>query len=387
MMSLLDSVSQLFAGASATTGTEGVYRIEAAGEEPVTVVVRQDVQVKRGCTIPPQVILRISSDDASAVAAGTANVEQLFAAGKITISGNATLATRLPEIVRLSKAGVLKPGTGLATEKRRYPTPSRYSETVSNRQPVMLNIDRRYGRDLTVEEFRTRYMVRGRPLVIEDGLINWKLFQMSRDESLQHFAELQGISRHGDYIKSAFSNERDFRTMSMADFIKSVDQSSGGGTPPAYMGNNILPEKLFDLIEWPAYFPVSVYDPPRIWIGPAGTLTPLHRDASDNFFAQIWGKKHFVLAAPHNRKYLYAWSTTPTGGLDGCDFNPEEPDFDRFPLAQNATCISITLGAGNLLYLPEGWFHQVRSETTSLSVNFWTSVKRRPDESVGTSAF
>ena len=382
MMDLFDSVEKLFAKASATTGTEGVYRFEAQGEEPVTVLVRRNVQVVRECAERPDVVLRVSSGDVSAVAIGTANIEQLFAAGKIAISGNAALATRLPEIIRLSRAKLLQTEDGLAAENRRYPTPSRYSETVSARQPVMLAVDRKHRCDLTIDQFRTRYMLRGRPLIIEDGLTNWKLFQMSREESIEHFAELQGITRHGDYIKSAFSNERDFRTTSMDDFIKSVDQASATGrAPPAYMGNNVLPEKLFDLIERPEYFPASVYETPRIWIGPAGTLTPLHRDASDNFFGQVWGKKHFVLAAPHYRKYLYAWSTTPIGGLDGCDFNPEDPDFGTFPLARNAACISVTVEPGNLLYLPEGWFHQVRSETTSLSVNFWTSVKRRPNES------
>ena len=32
--------------------------------------------------------------------------------------------------------------------------------------------------------------------------------------------------------------------------------------------------------------------------------------------------------------------------------------------------------AGDLLFLPEGWFHQVESVSTSLSVNFWVDSGR-----------
>jgi hypothetical protein len=35
----------------------------------------------------------------------------------------------------------------------------------------------------------------------------------------------------------------------------------------------------------------------------------------------------------------------------------------------------IVLQAGDFLYLPEGWFNQMESVTTSLSVNFWVNSR------------
>lgn len=108
------------------------------------------------------------------------------------------------------------------------------------------------------------------------------------------FADLQGITCHGDYVKKTFSTERDFRSTSMADFIASLDAPVGSsldGQPPAYMGNNIVPAQLLEHIRYPSYFDPRQYIPPRIWIGPKGTLTPLHRDDSDNLFAQVWSEK------------------------------------------------------------------------------------------------
>lgn len=40
------------------------------------------------------------------------------------------------------------------------------------------------------------------------------------------------------------------------------------------------------------------------------------------------------------------------------------------------TFLRIVLEAGDLLFLPEGWFHQVESVSTSLSVNFWVNCAR-----------
>jgi hypothetical protein len=162
----------------------------------------------------------------------------------------------------------------------------------------------------------------------------------------------------------------------MADFIASLDTPAKPGETPAYMGNNIVPEKLLTLIRFPDYFERQRFISPRIWIGPKGTLTPLHRDDTDNLFAQVWGQKSFILAAPHHRAALGTWSTSPKGGLDGCDFNPDAPDYQRFPAARDVPFLRVVLQAGDLLFLPEGWFHQVQSVSTSLSVNFWVNSGR-----------
>ncbi|MCY1369463.1 Cupin-like domain protein [compost metagenome] len=110
------------------------------------------------------------------------------------------------------------------------------------------------------------------------------------------------------------------------------------------------------------------------------SLTPLHRDDSDNLFAQVWGEKSMLLAAPHHRIALGSLSTSPNGGLEGCDFDPSNPNFEEFPTAKHVSFFAVHLKPGDLLFLPEGWFHQVRSLTSSLSINFWVnSVREKID--------
>jgi putative sterol carrier protein len=369
-------LSKLFINAG-SVGIEGVFQFIFGTDQSIWSDVQARTVTESGRHARPDVTIEVSKNDFLGIMNGVANVEELFASGRLKIGGNMGLATLLPQIIDNARRGESTPAK--VDMNQRYPTPPRFSEKVSASLPTQHAVERRPRSEVTVSEFRNHYLLEGIPLIVSDALQDWPLFNMSREESLRHFAELQGITRHGDYVKKTFSTDRDFRSTSMADFIASLEKPASKGAdgqPPAYMGNNILPAQLMAQIDYPPYFERSLYIAPRIWIGPKGTVTPLHRDDTDNLFAQVWGQKSFILAAPHHRAALGTWSTSPKGGLDGCDFNPDAPDYQRFPEARNVTFLRIVLQAGDLLFLPEGWFHQVESVSTSLSVNFWVNSRR-----------
>jgi len=125
--------------------------------------------------------------------------------------------------------------------------------------------------------------------------------------------------------------------------------------------------ELNSLCHWPTYF--DKMGPPRFWLGPAGTVTPLHCDYDDNIFAQIWGSKRIFLSPPHHDAFLYPKEANAI--LFGSPFNPEAPDFAQFPLARQATMIEVLVHPGDMLYVPAGWYHHVRATTFSLSSNRW----------------
>jgi hypothetical protein len=135
---------------------------------------------------------------------------------------------------------------------------------------------------------------------------------------------------------------------------------------PPYLGNLGLQE-LNRHCHWPAYF--DKMGPPRFWIGPARTVTPLHCDFDDNIFAQIWGTKRIFLCPPHHDEFLYVREANPL--LFGSPVDPESPDFITFPLARQAAMIEVIVKPGDMLYVPAGWYHQVRALTFSLSSNRW----------------
>ncbi|CAB3759981.1 transcription factor jumonji [Burkholderia paludis] len=204
----------------------------------------------------------------------------------------------------------------------------------------------------------------GLPFIIVGIVSTWPLHALTPDGLVERFSGLRVRARIGDYVSAAFSKKRESKEMSLAEYFSLLKH----GTPglPPYLGNQKLPE-LDALCRWPHYF--THFKDLKIWIGPSDTVTPLHCDYDDNMLAQVWGTKRILLFPPHYAENLYLWESNPV--LFGSRFNPEAPDFSKFPLAQAASGCQCMLKAGEMLYLPAGWFHHVRSTSFSLSSNMW----------------
>ena len=204
----------------------------------------------------------------------------------------------------------------------------------------------------------------GLPFLMTGVVKRWPLCQLTPQTLRERYSHLPVRARVGDYINTAFAPDRAMQDMSMLDYLDLVAQ--GSHDLPPYLGNLELRE-LNSLCHWPAYF--DKIGPPRYWLGPAGTVTPLHCDYDDNLFAQIWGSKRIILSPPHHDEFLYPREANAI--LFGSPFDPEAPDYERFPLAREATMIECLVEPGDMLYVPAGWYHQVRSLAFSLSSNRW----------------
>ncbi|MCC6069986.1 cupin-like domain-containing protein [Massilia sp. GCM10020059] len=211
--------------------------------------------------------------------------------------------------------------------------------------------------------FRARAAA-GLPFLVTGIVSRWPLSVLPPHTLRERFSHLPVRARVGDYINTAFAPDRAMQDMSMLEYLELVE-SGAPGLPP-YLGNLELRE-LNGLCHWPAYF--DKMGPPRFWIGPAGTVTPLHCDYDDNIFAQVWGSKRIFLSPPHHDEFLYPREANAI--LFGSPFDPESPDYTQFPLARNASMIECVVHPGDMLYVPAGWYHQVRALTFSLSANRW----------------
>ena len=220
----------------------------------------------------------------------------------------------------------------------------------------------RLGR-LDAAAFRAR-ATQGLPFLLTGVVARWPLSDLNVQTLRERFSDLPVRARVGDYINTAFATDRAMQDMSMLEYLDLV--ADGTHDLPPYLGNLEL-RALNKLCYWPAYF--DKMGPPRFWLGPSGTVTPLHCDYDDNIFAQVWGSKRIFLAPPHHDAFLYPSEANAI--LFGSPFDPEAPDFEKFPLARQALMIEVIVNPGDLLYVPAGWYHQVRALTFSLSANRW----------------
>ncbi|KAI9034409.1 hypothetical protein DFJ74DRAFT_640210 [Hyaloraphidium curvatum] len=106
----------------------------------------------------------------------------------------------------------------------------------------------------------------------------------------------------------------------------------------------------------------------NLWFGPAGTVSPAHTDPHHNLYAQVAGHKYARLFAPSQAERLY-----PAGGIisNTSRVDVEDPDLAEHPLFAGAEYEEAVLAPGDLLFIPKGWWHYLRSLTVSCSVSFW----------------
>ena len=227
--------------------------------------------------------------------------------------------------------------------------------------PVIIDIPR--FKRLDAAAFRARAEL-GLPFLITGVVDKWPLTAMPPQVLREQFSDVPVRARVGDYINTAFAADRAMADMSMGEYLDLVEREETA--LPPYLGNLGLQE-LNRHCHWPAYF--DKMGPPRFWIGPARCVTPLHCDFDDNIFAQIWGRKRIFLAPPHHDELLYAREASSL--LFGSPVDPEAPDFHKFPLAKQANLIELIVEPGDMLYVPAGWYHQVRALSFSLSSNRW----------------
>jgi hypothetical protein len=146
--------------------------------------------------------------------------------------------------------------------------------------------------------FRAR-AAEGLPFLLSGVVKRWPLCALTPQDLRERFGDVPVRARVGDYVATAFAPDRAMQDMSLRAYLDlSLDQSldpgaePAGGLPP-YVGNLELRE-LNAMCHWPTYF--EKMGPPRFWLGPARTVTPLHCDYDDNIFAQVWGTKRIFLA-------------------------------------------------------------------------------------------
>ncbi len=116
----------------------------------------------------------------------------------------------------------------------------------------------------------------------------------------------------------------------------------------------------------------------NIWMG-ARTRSGLHYDPMDNYLIQVFGEKIALLAAPDQRRRLYPFGDNVAKSR----IDPEAPDTARFPRVRDVVFHVATLGPGDLLYIPRGWWHFLRAPDRSISINLWHDPALTISEELG----
>ncbi|MBV8674534.1 MAG: cupin-like domain-containing protein [Acidobacteriaceae bacterium] len=255
-----------------------------------------------------------------------------------------------------------------------------YSELWANARRLH-TIERRS--NLSAEEFFRCYYFVNRPVIFQDGLCNsyalasWNPDYLKARCGNEIIEVMTGRIADPDY---EINSEQHKTRTRMREFVDRVKRA--GQTNDFYMvANNRSLEsgKMKALLE-EGHILENILDPARaqsrmfLWFGPAGTVTPLHHDTMNILLAQVYGRKDVTLIPSFHTPYVY----NHIGVYSAVDC--EKPDYSRFPLFRKATQLKVLLEPGQVLFIPVGWWHHVRSMDVSISLSFTNF--RKPNDYV-----
>ncbi|PWN23087.1 Clavaminate synthase-like protein [Microstroma glucosiphilum] len=238
------------------------------------------------------------------------------------------------------------------------------------------------------------------------ALEQWRGQDASGKETLQGLRRVRGLEDHPvevevgkrgrGYLDGEAGGWQKVR-MPFGIFLEAFILRSIPSADPDLIGYVAQQDLLADLPELAEACPVLPHTSsgPRgdreqwrrnVWIGPEGTFTPIHRDPYENLFVQVIGTKRVHLFPPSYGPNLYLspsttsqsnTSTIPTEDylLESSDSDTAAQRASHFPLLNEAMACQgaahTILGPGDALYIPQGWFHCIKSLETSVSVNSW----------------
>jgi len=231
------------------------------------------------------------------------------------------------------------------------------------------------------ETFAKEYLEQNRPAIITDALSDWDAIGKWSPHYLASAIKTKQVTvavsseAQFNYDPNRIAGEEAARYQySQMDFGKAVSAicQSGQGHEHYYLMQRSIPDEFPELLQdirTPAWID---YQRPAInlWFGSSENVTPLHYDHTNNFFAQVYGRKRLALFDPMQTDLLYPYPIEASAGhVSFIDL--EQPDFGKYPKFCKARALAGVIKPGELLYLPAYWWHHVRSLQISISVNFW----------------
>jgi hypothetical protein len=221
------------------------------------------------------------------------------------------------------------------------------------------------------DEFFREYYMANRPVIITGMMDDWPAM---RKWSLDYFAEKFGdreveVQLNRDASPNyEIQSDRHSGRLRFGEFIEKV--RNAGQTNDFYLTANndssnrkALPELWDDIVQIPEYLRS---DQPGgfFWMGPAGTVTPFHHDLTNNFMAQVLGRKLLKIAPswdiPLMQNHYHVFSQ-----VDG----RVVPPAPRAPFDQ-PQILECVLHPGEVLFLPIGSVHYVQGLDITVTVSF-----------------
>ncbi|KAF8392321.1 hypothetical protein HHK36_022663 [Tetracentron sinense] len=131
-------------------------------------------------------------------------------------------------------------------------------------------------------------------------------------------------------------------------------------------------EILREDIQTPTFLETKALASINLWMNSAQSRSSTHYDPHHNLLCIVAGRKQVALWPPSASPLLYPMSIYGEAS-NHSSVDLENPNFSIHSRAEHSMECSqkVILCAGDALFIPEGWFHQVDSDDLTIAINFW----------------
>ena len=229
---------------------------------------------------------------------------------------------------------------------------------------------------ITKEDFIKNYFRPQKPVVIESFIEDWPAYSKWNLDYMKEIAGEKTVplydNRPVDY-KEGFNEPH--ATMKMSEYVDLLKKEP---TKYRIFLWNILKEvpELQNDFKFPDFGLRLMKGLPMLFFGGKDSYTFMHYDIdlANIFHFHFEGKKQCILFDQKQSKYLYK---IPHALIPREDINFANPDFKKWPALKHARGYIADLNHGEILYMPEGYWHYMRYITPGFSMSL-RAIARNP---------
>lgn len=231
-------------------------------------------------------------------------------------------------------------------------------------------------RNLSKEDFVKNYLKPQKPVIIENFIAHWPAY---KKWSLEYIKEVAGDKTVPLYDDRPVSHENGFNQahaeMKMADYIDLLKEKP---TKYRIFLWNIFKEvpQLKKDFYYPKFGIRLLKKVPMLFFGGKDSYTFMHYDIdlANIFHIHFEGEKKVILFDQKQNQYLYK---VPYSLITREDIDFSNPDLKKWPALKKAKGYRATLKHGEVLFMPEGYWHYMQYITPGFSMSL-RGIPRNP---------
>lgn len=229
---------------------------------------------------------------------------------------------------------------------------------------------------LTKEQFLREYFRPQKPVVIEQYITDWPAFDKWNLDYIKQIAGEKEVPLYDDRpVKHDEGFNEPHAKMKMADYVDLLKKEP---TKYRIFLWNVLKEVpvLQKDFKFPDFGIRLMKGLPMLFFGGTNSYTFMHYDIdlANIFHFHFEGRKKCILFSQEETKYLYK---VPHSLITREDIDFDQPDLKKWPALKNAKGYVTQLEHGNVLYIPEGYWHYMKYITPGFSMSL-RAIARKP---------